>query len=317
MTYEAVEVSHRSLIDVIEAVCALENRATLEKIAEYSDITKDSAGKALKMAMQLQLVKYEQNLYVPVRPFARLIADAKQNEKKAILKFKLMEHEPFKFFAMLILKGEDPTRAALKTKNVYNITGSTTILKNTFLDLGIFSRVFAETEKGVEAIFDAEPEIRSTFESIDSTLNERTQVENFIASQLDEAVSDYIKDLNKRLITAGIKFSSDPESCIKGTADVFEDFLKKICSDESVDISNATGIIQIGDKLKSAGKITTKHQGFIHFIGQMRNAFKHTRDIEIDGSWKASSDLSLEIFLVTLTAMNSIFLYVKRNECIL
>lgn len=317
MTYVAVEVNHRSLIDVIEAVCVLENRATLEEIAEYSDITKDSAEKALKMAIQLKFVKQSANLYQPVPPFARLFTNAKTNEKKAILKFRLMEYEPFKLFASLILKGEDVTRAAFKTIKVYNITGSTTILKNTFLDLGIFSRIFAETEKGFEAVFDAEPEIRSIFESIGSTLNEEAQVENFISTQLDETVFEYIGDFKSRLVTAGIEFGSNPKSCVKDTADVFEDFLKKLCSDESVDLSGATGIIEIGNKLKSAGKITKKHQGFIYFVGQMRNAFKHTTDTEINRSWRASSDLSLEIFLVALTAMNSIFLYVKRDECIL
>lgn len=317
MTYEVVEVNHRNLIEVIEAVHVLEDKATLEKIAEYSDITKDSTEKALKMAMQLQFVEQSANLYIQVSPFARLFTNAKRKEKKAILKFKLLEHEPFKFFASLVLKGEEATKAISKTKNVFNISGSTTILKNTFLDLGVFSGIFAEHEKATEAIFEAEPEMRSAFEYIGSVLNEEIQVESFITSQLDESVSEYIENFKRRLVTAAIKFSSEPKACIKDTADVFEDFLKQICADESVDISGASGIIEVGDRLKSAGKITTKHQGFIYFIGQMRNAFQHNIDSEIGRSWRVSSDLSVETFLITLEAINSITLYVKRNEFLL
>lgn len=317
MTYRVVEVNHRNLIDVIEAVYVLEDKAILDKIMEYSDITQDSANKALIMAIQLQFVKKSEDRYESVLPFARLLTNAKITEKKNILKFKLMEHEPFSFFARLILKGEDVTRAASKTKSVFSIKGSTTILKNTFLDLGIFSRIFAETDKGVEASLDSEPDIRNLFESISAILNDETQMLSFIESQLDQSVSEYIEEFKKRLIAAGIKFGSNPKICVKDASDIFEDFLKKLCSDESIDITRATGIIEVGDKLKSGGKVTSKHQGFIYFIGQMRNAFKHNTDSEIGRSWKASSELSLELFLLTLTAMNSIFLYINRNECIL
>lgn len=317
MTYEVVEVNHRNLIEVIEAVHVLEGKASLEKIAEYSDIARDSAEKALKMAIQLDFVERSANFYIPVSPFARLFTNAKRKEKKAILKFKLLEHEPLKFFASLILKGEEATKAISKTKNVFNISGSTTILKNTFLDLGVFSGIFAEPEKGTEAIFEAEPEMRTAFEYIGTVLNEEIQVESFITSQLDESVSEYIQDFKPRLVTAAIKFNSEPRACIKDTADIFEDFLKKMCADESVNISGASGIIEVGDRLKRAGKITTKHQGFIYFIGQMRNAFKHNIDSEIGRSWNVTSDLSFEIFLIALEAINSITLYIKRNECLL
>jgi len=317
MTYEAVEVNHRSFIDVIEAVCVLDSRATLDIIAEYSDIANDSAQKALKMAMQLGFVQQESTLFKPIHPFARLFTDAKTNEKKAILKFKLMEYEPFKFFANLILKGQDETRASCKTQMVYNFSGSPMILRNTFLDLGIFSRIFVEKETGIETVFDAEPDIRNIFESISNTLNEEAQVENFISTQLDEDVLEYVRSFIDRLKTAALRISSNSKSCVKDTADVFEDFLKKICSEESVDITGANGIIEVGNRLKSASKITSKHQGFINFIGHMRNAFKHTTDSEINATWDVSSDLPLNLFLVTLTAMNSIFLCIKRTEYIL
>lgn len=318
MTYEAVEVNHRNLIEVIEAVSVLKkDKATLENIAEYCDITKDSTEKALKMAGQLRFVEQSANVYIPVPPFSRLFTNANMKEKKAILKFKLLEHEPFTFFARLVLKGEDATKAIYKTKSVFNISGSTTILKNTFLDLGGFSGIFTETEKGVEARFEAESEMRSVFESIGGVLNEEAQIGDFIESQLNEFVSEYVENLKQKLVTAAKEFSSKPKACIKDTADVFEDFLKKMCADESVDITGAGGIIEIGDRLKSAGKITTKHQGFIYFIGQMRNAFKHTTDSEIGKSWKASTDLSFGTFLITLEAINSITLYVKRKECVL
>lgn len=317
MSYEAVEVNHRNLLDVVEAVCVL-NKATVDEIVQYADTTTDSAEKALKMAMQLKLLKFKSNTYKPELPFARLLTNARINEKKPILKFRLMEYKPFKFFTELILKGEDETRAASKTKTVFNIDGSRTILKNTLLDLGTFSGIFVDTENGIEVVFKTENELINVFNSIENTINDETQIGGFIANQLDDIVVEYIKDFTERLVSAGTKFSSASISCIKETADVFEDFLKKLCSDENVDISRATGIIQIGDRLKADDKITTKHQGFIYFIGQMRNAFKHTTDTEIGGrSWHASSDLGLETFLITLTAMNSILLYLKRQDCLL
>ena len=317
ITYEAVEVNHRNLLDIVEAVNVLEDRATLPEIVQYSDIDTDSAEKALKMAIQLMLVKNDGGVYKPERPFARLLSNAKTTDKKAILKFILMQYEPFKFFFGLILRGEDITRATIKTKTVFNITGSTTILKNTFLELGSFSQVFTEADRGIEPIFKEEPEIVEVFKSIQNTLNDEVQIETYIANQLDTAVVEYLGDLKERLVTAGMKFGSEPISCIKETADVFEDFLKKIANDESVDISRARGFIEIGDRLKSDEKIATKHLGFINFVGHMRNAFTHTTDSEVNQSWQVSSDLPLEVFLVTLTAINSIFLFIRRQECIL
>jgi hypothetical protein len=316
-TYEAVEVNYRNLLDIVEAVCVLRERANLSEIVQYSDTATDSAEKALKMAIQLKLVKLDGTIYKPELPFARLLTNARINEKKAILKFRLMEYEPFKFFVSLILRGEDITRAALKTKTAFNITGSTTILKNSLLDLGIFSRVFIEGETGIEPLFKEEPDIINVFSSIENTINDQTQIESFVTNQLDDAVIDYIGDLKERLVSAGAKFSSEPKSCIMETADVFEDFLKKCAQDESVNISRARGFIEIGNKLRSSGKITKKHQGFIYFVGQMRNAFKHTLDSEVNKSWQVSDDLPLEVFLVTLTSINSIFFFIKRQDCIL
>ncbi len=316
--YEAVEVNHRNLLDVVEAVIVLRDRATLPEIVQYSDIDSDTAEKALKMAMQLKLVKNDGGLYKATLPFARLLSNAKANDKKAILKFLLMQYKPFKFFFGLILRGEDVTRATIKTKTVFNVTGSITILKNTLLELGSFSQVFAETERGVEPIFKEQPEILNVFKSIQNTLNDEAQIEAYVANQLDDAVVQYLGDLKEKLISAGMKFESAPISCIKETADVFEDFLKKCANDESVNITRTRGFIEIGNRLKSAGKITKKQLGFIQFVGQMRNAFKHTTDTEINNqSWDVSSDLPIEVFLVTLTAINSIFLFIRRQECIL
>jgi hypothetical protein len=314
-TYEAVEANHRNLLDVVEAVFELDKEATLEQVLEYSDISKDSAEKALKMAIQLELVKLENGKYKAELPFARLITNAKRIEKKAILKFRLMEYPPFKFFVSLILRNEDATRAASKTKTRFSISGSTTILKNTFLDLGSFARVFDETEQGITMIIKEQPEIISVFETIGNILNDETQIEGFVNNQLDDSAIEFLGDLKDRLISAGSKFPSDQIACIKETADVFEDFLKKIASDASINISDTNGLIEVGNRLKGNSKIASKHQGFINFVGQMRNAFKHTTDSEVGKSWNVSSDLSLEVFLVTLSAINSIVLYYKREEC--
>ncbi|GAJ23490.1 unnamed protein product, partial [marine sediment metagenome] len=67
----------------------------------------------------------------------------------------------------------------------------------------------------------------------------------------------------------------------------------------------------------SNDKITTKHQGYIAFIGKIRNAFKHTTDVEINASWISSRELTFIYFLSILAAINSIYLYIKKNQYIL
>ncbi|MHA1410477.1 MAG: hypothetical protein ACTSQY_09285 [Candidatus Odinarchaeia archaeon] len=317
MTYEAVEVNYRNLIDIIEAVYVLEDRAILENITSYADITEEIATKSLKMAIQLKFLEKRNDHYVPIIPYARLLTNAKMKGKKAILKFKLMEFQPFKFFTMAILKGENVTRAAYKTKQAFEISGSATILAHTFLDLGIFVDVFINTDSGIEAVFKSESELLTIFESIGTTINEESEVESFIGTQLDSAVSDYIDEFKSRLVTSGQIINSNPENSIKTAADVFEDFLKKIATEEGVDLTGANGIILVGDRLKTNNKITTKHLGYISFIGKIRNAFKHTTDVEINASWISSRELTFIYFLTVLAAINSIYLFIKKNEYIL
>ena len=317
LTYEAVEVNYRNLIDVIEAVYVLKEKAIIEKISAFVDITEEIASKSLKMAIQLKFLLKKNDHYEPILPYARLLSNAHMKEKKAVLKFKLIEFEPFKFFTLSILKGENVTRSAHKTKQAFNISGSATILAHTFVDLGLFSNVFNNTESGIEAVFKAESELLAIFESIGSTINDETQIESFIESQLDSSVSNYIRDYKARLVTSGQIISTEPENSIKTGADVFEDFIKKIATEESIDLTGANGIIPVGDRLKSNDKITSKHQGYISFIGKIRNAFKHTTDVEISASWVASRELTFIYFLTILAAINSIYLYIKKEEYIL
>ncbi|GAJ12883.1 unnamed protein product, partial [marine sediment metagenome] len=234
----------------------LKDNATLENITSYADITEDIATKSLIMATQLQFLEKTNDHYEPILPYARLLSNAHIKEKKALLKFRLMEFQPFKFFTMAILRGENVTRAAYKTKQVFEISGSATILSQTFLNLGLFSDVFINTETGIEAIFKAESEFLAIFESIGTTINEETQIESFIETQLASGVSDYIRDLKSRLVTSGQIVNSNPENSIKAGADVFEDFLKKIATEEGVDLAGTNGIMQVGDRLKSNDKIT-------------------------------------------------------------
>jgi hypothetical protein len=310
---EIVEVNSRSLIDVIESIYLLRDKTTKENITSYCDISDKTAENSLLFAIELKLIQIDADKYVSISPLNRIITNAKKNDRKNIFKFLLLEYPPFLFFIEQIERNEDPTQAAIKTKTVFSMTGSATILKNSFIELGLYSKILNDTDGGYTVIHNEDTDFNLIFESITKTLMNDEQAGEYISSLFDARILDYISEYKSRLITSSSKFESDRKTSILESADIFEDYLKKITSDLGISLKKINGIIEIGNELKRNDKICNKHLGYITYIGQIRNALKHTTDTEIGRSWEISDDLPLNVFLTTIQAINSITLYVKHS----
>lgn len=315
MVYKAVEVYHKNLLNVIEAICILNSNANVENIEKYSDITENATKDAIHLAEKMDLIELNGTVYQPKNSYSNLLSNASHADKKNILKFILYEHEPFYYFAKLIKNGENATRAAHKTQQVFGIIGSQAIVMNTFVELGKFSNIFNEDDAGnISVNLNMEPEIKTIFESIHATLEDRAQIDIFIENYLDPEALKFIEDYKERLIQTALNFVANPKHAIRDLGDIFEDFIKKVCSDRTIDYSGTSGISSVGALLATNNLVKTKHRGYFEFLTHMRNAATHNRDAEIDGSWDMTSDTSFNVFLVILSAINSIHASVYNGE---
>jgi len=80
-----------------------------------------------------------------------------------------------------------------------------------------------------------------------------------------------------------------------------------------LDLTDATGINQMADALRSADVITSKHIGLIHAIGAVRNAAHHGVDNEINKVWSLGHNSLMDVALLTLDVVKSLMEWTTRQ----
>lgn len=85
------------VVAAVEAVVVSRQPSTVEFVADFSDLPKDQAEAALKLAADLGLLSHNTGTYSAISPLSRFLVTPKLMQKAAVIRIILESYEPFVF----------------------------------------------------------------------------------------------------------------------------------------------------------------------------------------------------------------------------
>ena len=290
----------------------------LEKVASSINKTRAYAKRCLAVAVQLKMVRVENDQYVAETDACDISQMRKEDYPLLFRKF-LQKYTPFLLFISLLNKGKSLEEACRKVKIIYDIASDQRIVKKSLIGWAKYAGLLAVSRNGnVELKISTnkkEPKYLSALiESLDSDIKIRLYLEK----KLTDEVFGYLQQDEVEFFIKALKeHSNDPRGSIEDAGKAFEDFLRRIGRNAKVDLSTANGIGQCSQLLKGKDVIMQKHLDICNYINTLRLASAHSKDKKTMIQWKINPDTALETILITLTALRSIFLFVFKKKQIM
>jgi hypothetical protein len=318
MDYDIPNVSAETVIEAVEGIYYSKNKGMSRKeVAKYIGKSEEYARRALIVGTQLNFIK-ERNKKYFIHECADLIR-ADKEQRRIIFRRHLQKYDPFVLFLTLIGRGNDIQAAIRKIKVIYKIPSSEKDIRAAFLNWGQFSGIFSYDKEKNTTVLKVDvgglslKYLKSLIESLDHEI--KTKI--YIADKLSENVFGYLKhDEMEFFIKALRNHEKDPRNAIEDAGRAFEDFLRRIATENDIDVSNLNGISEIAQMIgrKKTGLIHSKHLNICLGLGAIRAIAAHSKDKKTLEKWEVNSDLALEAILMMLSTIRSIYLYVKENR---
>jgi hypothetical protein len=287
------------VVVVVDAVVIHQRPTPIEFVAEFSDLSKDQAERALKLAVDLALLLENSGNYEVHSPLCRLIATPDQMKKAALLRIMLNSYEPFILFRERLVATDTPATAAQQTKIVLDLDAHREDIKDTLISLGTYSHALITEGGGHYHLYSGTSD--NSLEVLADACNDATAAESRIREQLGpDAVAlvsreEVILPLTNALIRAR---TSDPRGAVVSAGNAVESYLNALALRLTVSLSGATGINGKLDKFTTANQMPKKLAQVGKYIGNVRNAADHGTDSDVGASWAIRSSTGLEIVFV-------------------
>lgn len=286
MSYSIVLTTAEDVVSVVDAVVAKGSSAKKQYITEFTGIaTEEQVDKALQMAMELRLLKYDSasDCY-DVDSFLaiKLVSSAADDQKAVFMRLALEQYEPYKTFKQRYEFTKIIDLACRQTKVLHSMSSNERDIKNTLISIATYAK--ALKSEGANLYSFSEEENITSF--IESALEISSISDATLRAYWGESLYSFVSNVNvfQPLSQAFQKTRSttiDARSVVVHAANAFESFLNDYANHHSVSLSGKNGIIQKKDAL--VGVLSKKHRGMIEYVGQVRNAADHGSDADEGG----------------------------------
>lgn len=235
----------------------------------------------------------------------------------------IQEFNPFLMFVQYHLSGEDLEQAARKVYTIYKFEGKDSLfLKELFISWGTATGIFEMTANGL-ALQETISSEMTQVTDVDFSLDNEMAIRMYIANILGENAFVTCDSAEiEEFVNAYKKREDDPRGAIECAGRAFEDFLRKIAINVSVDVSGKNGISQVINALynhkDSSGvldnKIHSKHMSIGTAIGDIRNMAGHSLEARTLERWRLTSHGAKMYIELVLSAIKSISEYVQYSN---
>lgn len=310
--YKIPKVTADVIMETMEGIC-LKNGMSIDEATAYIAKSKEYARRALVVAEQLGMVTSNNSKFEAVSD-TKIITRANKDQWPVIFGKFLQRFNPLILFASLLSRGNSLKDAARKIKVIYDIDSSEDIVINSLVGWGEYAYVLKKEKGKVELLIDTEnlsaEYIRELLQAMENDVRARV----YIANKLGEEVFGYIKQDEVELLVKAIReHRTNSKHSIDIGGQAFEDFLRRLATDNSINVVSCTGIQQIADSLIGAKMITTKHHEVCKAINSFRIAAGHNKDRTSLEKWTLNPDAAIECILLILTTIRSIHNYMFKK----
>lgn len=310
--YKVPRVTADIIMEVMEGIC-LKNGMKLEEATSYIAKSKEYARRALVVSEQLGMAKFVDSKFEAVSE-AKIITRANKDQWPVIFGKFLQRFNPLILFTSLLSRGNSLKDSARKIKVIYDIDTNEDTIVTSFVGWGEYAGILKREKDNVELLIDTEnlsaEYIRELLQAMENDVRARI----YIANKLGEDVFGYIEQDEVDLLVKAIReHRTEPKHSIDVGGQAFEDYLRRLATDNSIDVVSRTGIQQLADSIIGAKLITTKHLEICKAINSFRIAAGHNKDRTSMEKWILNPDAAIECILIILTCIRSIHNYIFKQ----
>ena len=310
--YKIPEVTAPVIMETMEGVC-LKSGMNVEEATHYINKSKVYAQRSLTVTEQLGITEFNDLKYHATSE-ARIITRANKDQWPIIFRKFLQRYNPFILFVSLVGKGNSISDAARKIKVIYNIDANADIIACSLVNWGEYSGILKRDKGKIILLIETENLTAEYIHELLEAMEHDVKARVFIANKLGEDVFGYMKQDEIDLLVKAIReHLSEPKHAIDISGQSFEDFLRRIAIDKSLDVISCTGIQQLADTLVGPKFITSKHHEICKAINSFRIAAGHNKDRTSMEKWELNPDAAIECILLILTATRSIHHYIFKQ----
>lgn len=313
MKYVIPEISAKIIIQCIEALSKREG--DIDYISGYIGVGHEYTRRAIVMGDQLNFFSVEKEV-VKLSPNCSSLLKHMNGDFKLIFRDALYNYKPFIQLCDYIINDEKIEEAIRKTKIVFKIDSSPQIIFKTMNNFCKYLDLTGLNKDELMKIISFSKIQYSHINKVINTINDQISAQIFLSEKLGQNSYAYLTDPERKLFCDSLmKVSDNPSNAIDDAAGAFESYLRRIGKQKGIDLTNANGIDEIGQRLGSKDNkiILLEHQKMCSFIGTFRNPAIHKVHKKSLDHWKIEKDTAIEIILLMLTCMRSIQFYVNEN----
>lgn len=318
MTYNIVLTTAEDVVAVVDAVVAKGSGAKKNYITEFTGIaTEDQVNKALQMAIELQLLKYDSlNDCYEVDSFlaSKIVSVASDEQKAVFMRLVLEQYAPYNTFKTRYEFTKSIELACRQTKILHSMSSNERDIKNTLISIATYAK--ALKSEGANLYSFSEEGCVSSI--IENALESTSISESSLRAYWGEHLYSFVNSANvfQPLTQAFQKIrgeSIDTRSIVVHSANAFESFLNDYAVHYGVSLSGRNGILQKRDALTA--QLSRKHRGMIDYIGQIRNAADHGSDLDENGlTWTISNETAIMFPSVVAILIKGIYDRAFNND---
>jgi hypothetical protein len=317
MKHKIPEITAEATVSCIEALSKKEGN--IDYLSNYINHTPAYTKRAINMGEQLGLFIIRGDI-ISLSQNCSSLLNSVNSDLKIIFKDALFNYKPFILLVDYIIRDDKVEDAIRKTKTVFEIDTNEKIILKTFNNFCRYIGIPSLSKERLSNLFSHSRTQFNHINKIINTINNNFEAQIFLSEKLGQNCFGYVSDAERKLLTDSVvKVTDNSSNAIDDAAGAFESFLRRIGKDRKTDCEKSNGIDELGQCLgsKTNQVILPEHRKMCSFIGTFRNPAVHkVHKTELE-HWKIETDSAMEIILLILTCMRSIYSYVFENKRLL
>lgn len=286
-------------VAAVEAV-QVNGPSTAAFVEKFCDLSPQQAAEALNLGVDLGLLSLAGGDYKVASPLARFLTTPDEKRKACVLRIVLESYEPFIVFRDRLSATGSADTAAQQTKTKLDLTAHREEIKDTLLSLGTYTSAL-RTKGGAKYTREDENTGNHLVE-VAKACGDAAAREAHIRAELGDAANAVSRDdVLLPLASALLKATEGKaEEAVTEAGRAVESFLAELAGRMNVSLAGASGITTKLDKFRPGHHLPKKVVEAAKYLGQVRNAADHGRDIDpdVNAVWKIQKGTGIQYVYV-------------------
>lgn len=317
--FPRVRLSLKAIMLVAEGLAKSRKGMSLSRLAQYTTKTEQYAEMAAAMATELGFATRGKDGF-DFCPSKSWLLDAqhyRRDQAAPLFSNYLVRWRPFELFLGFIQEGDSPEVAVRRMCSLLG-QDAPSGLETTLCTWGKQTGLLAKDNQSGKWHICAEVEETpvSALTELRRAATSEASARLFLRQRLGREAFDYLDDGEMEDLSRSI-LDPEPRDRIDALGRALEDVLRRLGNERGVDLSKASGIEQVANRLKQKNLITEKHHKCLLGINAGRIASAHSKGKKTMQRWQVRQESAESIVLRGLDALHSVYHYMKAGKRIL